>query len=285
MSHVKTLDRRESIAGLESLPAFPEAPRQLLGMAADSRVSLRQIARLIRSDAVFAEEALRLANSAVIGLRYEVTSLLHAVSLLGLDRLKSLVLTVALRDLLRAARGSMGMKHCWRHNLGCALAAEWAATCCGMDAAQAYTAGLMHGLGHFGLAATQPVEWRLIMSQATPETLLQMERERLGIDHIEAASWLVVQWELPDLFLDTCRCDHAKGEIDPTQMPGLAALACETADMLGFAVMTVGPAWDPERLVERLPEKTRPFFAHRVSDLQEVVAYKINLFEVDFLLN
>ena len=54
--------------------------------------TIPEVSQLIRSDAVFAAEVLRLANSAMLGLRYEVMSIMHAISVLGMDRLQSLVM-------------------------------------------------------------------------------------------------------------------------------------------------------------------------------------------------
>ncbi len=61
---------------------------------------LRELSRLLRSDAAFSSQVLRLANSTLLGSRYEVTSIQQALSALGVDRLRALVVTVAMRPVL-----------------------------------------------------------------------------------------------------------------------------------------------------------------------------------------
>ena len=108
----------EALKRLKSIPPFPAAARKLMAMVGSQATDLRGVSDVLKSDAVLAGESLRMANSALFALRHEVTSILHAVSVLGLDRLKSVVLTVGLRDMMKTP--SAAAQRCWRHNLACA---------------------------------------------------------------------------------------------------------------------------------------------------------------------
>src|SRR5438874_10600015 len=61
-------------------------------------VDFGEVSRVLMADAAFSSQVLRVANSALFGARYEVASILQALCVLGVDRLRDLVVTVALKD-------------------------------------------------------------------------------------------------------------------------------------------------------------------------------------------
>ena len=84
-------------------------------MVSTDEVVFRRVAELIRVDPAFSAEVLRVANSPLLGCRQEVRGILNALAILGLDRLKGLVMTVALRNFLSAALDVPVLLRCWRH--------------------------------------------------------------------------------------------------------------------------------------------------------------------------
>jgi HD-like signal output (HDOD) protein len=279
--------KKDALNRLRTIPAFPAAARKLMSIMGNDSLNLRGVSDVLKSDAVLAGETLRMANSALFALRHEVTSVLHAVSVLGVDRLKSVVLTVGLRDMMKTR--STAAQRCWRHNLACALVAEYAADACGVDRASAYTAGLLHGIGYVALASCFSQEWDGIVTtfqQAPERSLPELETAVIGINHMDAADWLIRHWELPEAFLKTSRCNHSgRPAIEIADMPAVTELACETADLLGFSV--IEPAgvklWDAQVLLGRVPESAAVRLAPTVEELPEIIPYKINDFEMSFL--
>src|SRR5262249_30351332 len=83
---------------LKNLPPFRPVAAKLLRLTAQEDVPLNKVQQVLRTDVAFSAEVLRLANSALIGSRTGVSSVQHAVGLLGLQRLKALSMTIAMRD-------------------------------------------------------------------------------------------------------------------------------------------------------------------------------------------
>src|ERR1035437_9643728 len=75
---------------LRLLPPFPAIAHRILALASQEDASPQEVGGLIRLDPSFSAELLRFANSALFGVRREVTSLTQAVSMLGMDRVKSM---------------------------------------------------------------------------------------------------------------------------------------------------------------------------------------------------
>src|SRR5438045_2243982 len=89
---------------LKDLPPYRPVAKKLMLLTARTDVPLTQVQEVLCTDAAFASDVLRLANSPLIGTRREITSILQAVMILGLERIKSLVTTLALRTFLTTGR-------------------------------------------------------------------------------------------------------------------------------------------------------------------------------------
>src|SRR5215813_12263000 len=79
---------------LRDLPPYRPVAKKLMRLTATEDVPLPRVQEVLRTDAVFAAEVLRLANSPLISARGEITNIMHAVAMLGLERIKSLATTL-----------------------------------------------------------------------------------------------------------------------------------------------------------------------------------------------
>src|SRR5258708_24709818 len=85
-------------------------------LTARDEVPLQLVREVLCTDAAFAAEVLRLANSPLIGMRGEITSILQAGAMLGFERIKSLAVTLALRAFMAPGAPRHAPRRCWRHN-------------------------------------------------------------------------------------------------------------------------------------------------------------------------
>jgi HD-like signal output (HDOD) protein len=108
---------------LETLRPFPPAACKLIRLINNEKVDFRDVSNVIAADAAFSSQVLRLANSALIGGRYEIASVLQALSVVGVDRLRDLVVTVALKNFMGDTDNACLLR-CWRHNLATAFWCE-----------------------------------------------------------------------------------------------------------------------------------------------------------------
>ncbi len=269
---------------LVTLPPFPAVARKLMVLLARPNFTVLEASHLVRSDAVFAGEVLRLANSAMMGLRYEVVSIMHAISVLGMDRLRNLVLTVAMRDFVRGAKPVGILRLCWRHNLAAALLAEALADDCHIERSDAYTAGLMHDLGRLALVAACPAEYGKVLAAAPASTkeLLNCEDRLVGINHRDAGALLAEKWGLPSLLRELL-CLGASPRTGPFTLPRLAIVACSLSDRIGFSLGECTDAWDLDWLRQQLPPGAWSRFAPKADALRDATLLRLNAFESEFL--
>jgi HD-like signal output (HDOD) protein len=151
-----------------------------------------------------AAKCLQLVNSAFFALRTPVSNTLRALNLLGLDMLKSLVLSTHIFSAF--ATDLFGVKEIswlWEHSFAVSVCARKIAEM--QDASplaidEAATAGLLHETGKLILASGMGKEYKLaldLMSQ-TGISLVEAEREVFGCSHAEVGAYLLGLWGLSD---------------------------------------------------------------------------------------
>ena len=137
-----------------NLPPLNSIANQVLSLTADPEVDLRRLAFAMEADPAFAAEVLLLANSSLFGFTSRMSVLRHAIAVLGLDRIKALAVTVAMRAFL--GQGNPLVRQCWRHSAACGVIAEEISPIFDVSGDQAYTTALMHDIGRLGLLKSYP---------------------------------------------------------------------------------------------------------------------------------
>ena len=209
--------------------------------------SFRDAADLLKSDAALTAEVLRLANSPMTGLRFPTTSLLQALSVLGVNRIASLTTTLCVGRLLKPLAKLPLMRRCWRHNLATALiASQWSPEY-RVDAEKAYTFGLLAGLGRLALLVSDPEAYSRLVERAQIEhmPLELLENRFFGFDHRDAGRWLVTAWKLPEELNDVLVGSPSEGP--NADLALLVREASSEATRLGFGVLDAPHTESPDQ--------------------------------------
>jgi HD-like signal output (HDOD) protein len=283
MSVFAKTEVRDLRTALDRLPAFPRVAHELMELVIRTDVNLKEVARLVEADAVFSGEVLRLANSALFGLRYRVDNTLQAIAILGLNRLQGLVITIAMRNFLHHRRVSEHLTQIWRHNLASAVAAEWIAGCNWYDKAAAYTAGLLHEVGLLGVVTVAEPDFLQARERAWSEgrDLLECERELFGMDHADAGLHLAQMWNLPTSLLDVITPTPIGRRSAGLTLRDIAWSACILASHCGFPAGLTPPEAKPGPL--RLSGNLDPSVYNNLPDLRDDLPRRVNLFECNLL--
>ncbi|HVN04426.1 MAG TPA: HDOD domain-containing protein [Bryobacteraceae bacterium] len=224
---------------LTRIPAFPPIVLRLLDLLGRDNVEIRELVALISSDPAFSAQILQVANSPLFGFRGQIDSLQSALVVLGLRRVRSLCMTVATANHMKAVLRIEELGRCWRHMLACAILTEELAHSCSAFEDRAYTAGLLHDVGRLGLLLAYPLEYTELLRNAGRNALelLDCERETLGMDHCTAGRLLAVQWNLPPDFQIVAARHHDPQSNSGVDLLTLVHLGCQLADSLGFWVV------------------------------------------------
>lgn len=229
----------EALQTLRALPPLSAVAGYLLQQVSQEGVSFRKVSDVIRTDAPISADMLRMANSALFGARFPVTGVLHALAMMGLDRVRSLITTVALKNLVGTAPGTPALLRCWRHNLASAFLAEELARKCGVDPDFAYTAGLLHDIGRLTMMSAWRQKYSMLLdsTEGDPALLVGLESREFAVSHTLAGMILLQDWKLPAVFCEIANKHHEKPAEGPPDVMAVVHFSCRFADVLGFSVL------------------------------------------------
>lgn len=240
---------------LRNLPPFPPVANRLLALLQNQNVSNIQLAEVIRTDATFSFELLRLANSSLFGFAHQIIDIGHAISVVGLERVKAMVMMVALNAQIKSALRYQRLVDCWLHCLACAIVTETVAYGCGIAPERAYTAGLLHDVGRLGMMTAYPQEYNRLLDVAVDENLelIDAELDVFDIDHCMAGAWLVTEWNLPSEVGLVAQTHHELPVSGDRDLANILRITNRLTNLLGFHVIPENPSLSYAELRRMLP--------------------------------
>jgi HD-like signal output (HDOD) protein len=269
---------------LRDVPPFRLVATKLLKLVGDESQPLSRIVDLLRTDAVLTGEVMSLCRSPLFCSRYEITNVFQAVGYLGLDRIASLIVTVAMRGLVTAR--SRFTHHCFRHNLATALICQRLAPVAGLAIDKCYVAGLIHDIGCIAFLRAYPnYGEELMAAAATVEDVRAREREIFGFDHGEAGRWLLSQWGCP-IELQNVAAFHKTPQAAPTcdqSLIVLVSVCSSLANAMGMSAFPLNQSVELTEIAAPLSEPARRELLSNYPAICETTAMAVNDVEMSLL--
>jgi putative nucleotidyltransferase with HDIG domain len=206
---------------IANMPSLPTSVTKVLEVCNNPQTSPADLNHVISLDPVLVGRVLKLINSAYYGLGQQVTNLVRAIIMLGINTVKNLALSTAVMRNLPANKDldGLNMEGFWRHSLCVGVAAKLLAKRRGIDAKQTeeyFTAGLLHDIGKIPLNTVLSREYMLTISTADREriSLFQAEEKTLGINHCTTGAMIVKAWKLEGPVGDGIMYHHSCAEYE-----------------------------------------------------------------------
>ncbi len=192
-------DLKTSIKGeilsVKDLPTLPNVLEEVTKLVEDPDASSEAIARVIATDQVLSAKVLKMVNSPIYGFPGRISSIQHALVLLGFNVIRGIIISTSVFDMMVLA-----MKGLWEHSLGCATACNILARRAGFEDPEEYAvAGLLHDLGKVVTAVQLPDLHKTILDTVASKqlTYFQAEKDVMGFGHDRINAWLARHWGLP----------------------------------------------------------------------------------------
>ncbi len=194
------------------LPSPPHIFSKLLDICHDQDSSIDELANMIGTDAVLTSKIIMAVNSTAFEISQPVNDLKHAITLIGHDLVKTMVLTSAIQQLFAGLINSRKKVVCdaWLDALYCAVFAQYYANALNYEHPQdAYLAGLLHDFGQIVFDAKFHEQYADILSSEAEEFIVHKEIGKFGIGHTELGACIIEQWSsLSPAIADAARFHH-----------------------------------------------------------------------------
>ncbi len=192
---------KEKIRHLPDLPTLSASVLLILRYLREPVYDRNKVLGALNRDQVLVAEILKLINSGFYGLSNEVTTVDHAVNLLGSMKLKELLYSVSVMDAIAGKDETL-----WLHSYSSfCLMEDLIKLNPGLDVAGSLPLTmLMHDIGQVVLDKLNPTSHKVAFGNSGEQRipLHISERNLLGVDHADAGGWLMEFWDMgPDTII------------------------------------------------------------------------------------
>lgn len=232
---------QQLLSHLTAIPSMPAAYEQLMMELGLEEPSIKRVGMIIASDMGMTTKILQLVNSAFFGVAHQVTRAEQAVSLLGLETVKSLVMTIGVFTCFDPELfPEFSFERLGGHSLAVGAAAR--AICRHEkrptgECDAALMAGMLHDAGKLVLGTNLPVHYRdaIALAEAEAVPLWTAEERVLGSSHAEAGAYVLGIWGLPEAIIRAIAWHHRPSGADEATVHVTAAVHCANAFANEFA--------------------------------------------------
>lgn len=217
------------------LPSIPSVYNDIVAEIESPDGSIQRIGELVAQDPSMTLKILQIVNSAMFGLRSNVYSPQQATSLLGMDAVRALVLTVGVFQQFDGNKlPGFSIEATFRHSVlvgGCARQIAQEQKCEDVVVNCAFTAGMLQDLGRLVFAVGMPDEYSPVLTEAAESgrPIAEVETEMLGANHAAIGAYLLELWGLPQQIIETIAFHETPDSIeDPVFSPLTALVAANT---------------------------------------------------------
>jgi putative nucleotidyltransferase with HDIG domain len=206
LQSLRKASRADLFALIPKLPVYPTAAMKALSILANEEVDMRALEQVGTLDPVLAGQVLQAANSAYFGPRFAIKTLRAAISFIGLEATRQILLTAAMKPIFAAPK----QKKLWIHSIETAQVAEKIAEMSAVvSPREAFVAGLVHDIGRLAISLLPhdvSSACESLTAKGCEATIAELVL--LGFDHSEAGAEVLKIWKFAPEMVDAVRHHH-----------------------------------------------------------------------------
>lgn len=196
----------KAVLGSDELPTLPTVATRIISLTAREDTTLTDIADLVSIDTALSAKILKVSNSAFYSFAQQISSINQAVSILGINAVRSLVLSFSFLTIKAGKKKSQfDFEQFWQNSLAAAVASKLILERVkGADTEEIFISGLLQNLGSLILARTFPGKYDEMLDTINNHGIdpLKAQEETFGTTHSTIGYEVAKSWGFPEvLFL------------------------------------------------------------------------------------
>lgn len=272
---------KKLVSQMDRLPSLPSLYVEIIEKLNEAHTSVEQIGRIVAKDIGMTAQILKLVNSAFFGLRRQVSSATEAVSYLGVETIKSLVLSVhSFSQMEEAIPGELSLQMLRNHSLQVADAARAIVLAENSDKKfvdEAFLAGMLHDTGKLVLLANFSKQCQEVsqLKRVNRVDGVAAEEQVFGANHADVGGYLLGLWGLPVPVVEAIAFHHYPGRSHGRHFSPLTAVHLANA-LVNEQQISNGPSTriDSDYVAQLGLSGRLPLWHDTVRDSLELGGYK-----------
>ncbi|MDH5472494.1 MAG: HDOD domain-containing protein [Gammaproteobacteria bacterium] len=200
------------VKGVIKLISLPEIFIRVNQVMEDPNHNAKQLGDVISHDPSLTARILRIVNSSYYALVVKIEIVSRAISIIGEDDLRNLVLaTSAVDSFKRIPNELVDIDLFWRHSVHTGIIARLISKQCNiLHGERLFVAGLLHDIGKLILYFEEPdLSQKVLLRAAESDGVTyRAEKEIIGFTHADVGAALIKAWQLSDTLNDTISFHH-----------------------------------------------------------------------------
>ncbi len=202
---MKKEDILQTVLASDELPTLPTVASKLISLTSREDTTLSDIADLVSKDISLSTKILKVSNSAFYSFPQQIGSINQAVSILGTNAVRSLVLSFSFLTIKSGAQKSkFDFTKFWERSLASAVASKLILDRVkGADTEEIFISGLLQNLGELIFARTFPVQYDKVITKVTERKVdpIISEQATFGVNHCYIGYEVAKNWGFPPTLL------------------------------------------------------------------------------------
>jgi len=231
---------------INKMPSLPITVSKILQICNDPKTSPADLNQVISLDPVLMGRVMKLINSAYYSLNNQITSLVRAIIMLGINTVKNLALSTAVLGQLgkKSNFHALNIDGFWLHSLCVGVTAKLIAARRKRDAKsleEYFVSGLLHDIGKIPLNNKLPTEYveGLALTDREHVPLYLAEERTMEVNHCEVGRLIIKNWNLGPQMGDTIFFHHFLDSYPGTHRDVLLTVSAANyfanANQIGFS--------------------------------------------------
>jgi HD-like signal output (HDOD) protein/CheY-like chemotaxis protein len=217
---------REIVGKVDNLPSPPIVYSGLMVALNNEFIGTRQVADILRRDIAMCAKTLQVVNSALFHVARKITEIEDAVTFLGYNTIRQIVLSVEVFNAHRKSRLA-GEPLESMQNHACLVGSLASRMFPGKrEQEDAFISGLLHDIGKLVLAAHLPAAFLEIQRtmRISGGAMVEAEQQVLGVTHAEIGAYLLGLWGLPYPIVEAVANHHRPERVESSEFGVLAGV-------------------------------------------------------------
>ncbi|MFH2122431.1 MAG: GGDEF domain-containing protein [Pseudomonadota bacterium] len=266
-------DILKTVLSSTELPTLPTVASALISLTSREDTTLTDIADLVSKDIALSAKILKVSNSAFYSFPQQIGSINQAVSILGINAVRSLVLSFSFLSIRTGKKSEhFDFQKFWERSLASAVAAKLIlGKVKGADTEEIFISGLLQNLGELIFAKTFPEQYEKVLCQLEEKqgAAIEIEKKLIGVDHCFIGYEVAKSWGFPEVLLLPILFHH-----DPQQYVGqnLKIKATINAVYLSDILINILTSNTPEEYHKKFQKEAKRLFGLSGADINSILS-------------